>query len=260
MTGATILFDVNQHVATISFNRPDVHNAIDNDMQLAFAEALADAAARKDVRCILLRGEGRSFCTGRDTRALGVRARDDSHFAHLSRSLKRKLAMLDIDKPVIAAIKGHVIGGGFEIALKADIRVAADDARISLPEIDWGIMTDSGGTVITTALAGPSRAKYLVMSGEVIDAVQAYEWGLVDFIVPPDALDERALAIARKLASKPPVHLAFAKQLVDGVFGDAVRRGLRNEMVALTALYGTDDYAEARAARRERRAPDFTGR
>jgi enoyl-CoA hydratase/carnithine racemase len=260
LTASTILFDVDQHVAVITFNRPEVHNAFDNDMQAAFADALADAAARSDVRCILLRGEGPSFCSGRDTKALGVRAADDSHFGHLGRSLRRKLAMLDIDKPVLAALKGHVIGGGLEIALKADIRIASNDARMSLPEIDWGIMTDSGGSVITAALAGPSRAKYLIMSGDVIDAAQAEAWGLVDFLVPTADLDTRALSVARRIAAKPPVALALAKQLVDGMFGDAIRRGLRNEMVALTALYATEDYGEARAARREARAANFTGR
>ncbi len=260
MSMASILLDIDQWVATISFNRPHRHNAFDNDMQVEFAAALDEASSRADVRCILLRGEGKSFCSGRDVGALGKRAADDSHLGHLGRSLKRKLAMLDIGKPVVAAMKGHAIGGGFEIALKADIRVAADDARMSLPEIDWGIMTDSGGSVISAVLAGPSRAKYLVMSGETIDARQAYEWGLVDFIVPPSDLDARAATIARKLASKPPLHLSVAKQLVDGLHGEAIRRGLRDEMLAIASLYGTADYAEARAAKRERRNPRFEGR
>jgi enoyl-CoA hydratase/carnithine racemase len=255
-----ILYAVEDGVATISFNRPHRHNALDDEATALFAERLTEAARDLDVRVILLRGEGKSFCTGRDTAVLGKRITGLSDFQHLSNSLRRKLDFLDIQKPVIAALKGHAIGGGFETALKADIRVASEDARMSLPEINWGIMTDSGGSVITTALAGPSRAKWLVMSGEVITAREALDWGLVDFVTTAEELDNKARQMALKLAAQPPMHLAMAKQLVDGVFGDLIRRGLRNEMVTLTALYKSEDYQEARAARREKREPKYNGR
>jgi len=256
----SVLYAVQDAVATISFNRPHRHNALDNAATALFAELLANARDDRDVRVIILRGEGPSFCSGRDTASLGQRAEGVSHFDHLSDSLRRKLTFLDIQKPIIAAIQGYAIGGGFETALKCDIRVAAENAKLSLPEIEWGIMTDSGGSVITAELAGPSRAKYLLMTGETIGARQALDWGLVDFVTIPAELDALALSIARKIAAQPPINVALAKQLVDGLNGDAIRRGIRNEMVALTALYGTEDYREARAARRENRRPEYKGR
>src|SRR3546814_203446 len=204
-------------------------------------------------------GEGKSFCTGCDTAALGVRAPGVSDFAHVSKSQKRKFQILDSQKPFVAAIRGYAIGGGCELALQCDIRVASATAQFSLPEIDHGIITDGGGSVITAAVAGPSRAKYLLMTGERIDAAQALAWGMVDFVVDDADLDSRALEIASKIAARPPIHVAMAKQLIDGVHGDQIRRGIREELVAISALYKTEDRQEARAARNEKRDPVFKG-
>jgi enoyl-CoA hydratase/carnithine racemase len=259
-TPPTVLYEVAEGVATISLNRPHRHNAMDDETAALLHECIVRARDDGTARVVLLRGEGPSFCSGRDTASLGVRKTGLSDFEHLSRSLQRKLAVLDLQKPVVAAVRGHAVGGGFELALKCDIRVVAEDARLSLPEIDWGILTDGGGSVVTTALAGPGRAKYLLMSGDPIDGRTAYEWGLADLVTCADEVDEVARGLARKLAAKPPVNLALAKQLVDGVYGEIVRSGLRNEMVALTAVYKTEDYQEARAARREGRPPRFRGR
>lgn len=255
----TILYHIERGVAVISFNRPHRHNAMDTPMSEAFGAAISRALDDPAARAIVLRGEGPSFCTGRDTAALGVREPGVSDFAHVSRSQRRKFELMDSPKPVVAAVRGHALGGGCEIALQCDIRVASETARLSLPEIDHGIITDGGGSVITAALAGPSRAKYLLMTGEAIDAAQALQWGLVDFVVPDAELDARALDIAARIAARPPIHIAIAKQLIDGIHGDNIRRGLREELVAITALYKTEDRQEAKAARAEKRPPVFKG-
>jgi enoyl-CoA hydratase/carnithine racemase len=246
-------------VAVITFNRPERHNAMDNPMSAAFGAAVSAALEDPAVRAILLRGEGKSFSTGRDTAALGKRAPGVSDFAHVSRSQQRKFQFLDSQKPTIAAVRGYAIGGGCEIALQCDLRVASETAQFSLPEIDHGIITDGGGSVITAALAGPSRAKYLLMTGERIDAAQALAWGLVDFVVPDDELDDKAMAVARKIAARPPIHVAVAKQLIDGLYGEGIRRGIREELLAISLLYKTEDRQEARAARAEKRSPSFRG-
>jgi enoyl-CoA hydratase/carnithine racemase len=255
----TILSRIEDRVAIISLNRPERHNAMDDAMSAAFGEAFVRAQDDPEVRAILLRGEGRSFCTGRDTAALGVRPAGVSDFAHVSRSQKRKFNMLDCAKPVICAIRGYAIGGGLELALHADIRIASETAQMSLPEIDHGIITDGGGSSITAVIAGPARAKYLLMTGDRIDAAQALQWGLVEFVVPDEQLDDFALGVARKIAGKPPIHLAVAKQLVDSVDGDGVRRGIKSELLAITALYKTEDRQEAKAARIEKRPPAYKG-
>lgn len=246
-------------VAVITLNRPHRHNAMDDEMSATFGEIITQVLEDPEVRAILLQGAGPSFCTGRDTAALGVRAPGVSDFAHVSRSQKRKFQILDSQKPFIAAIRGYAIGGGCELALQCDIRVASQTAQFALPEIDHGIITDGGGSVITAAVAGPSRAKYLLMTGERIDAAQALAWGMVDFVVADEDLDARAFEIARKIAARPPIHLAMAKQLVDGVHGDQIRRGIRDELIAISALYKTEDRLEARTARAEKRTPVFKG-
>lgn len=255
----SIQFEVRSSVGLITLNRPLRHNAMDDEMSLAFGSALNAAQADPGVRAILLKGAGKSFCTGRDTAALGVRKPGVSDFAHVSASQQRKFQILDSQKPFIAAVRGYAIGGGCELALQCDIRVASETAQFSLPEIDHGIITDGGGTVITAAVAGASRAKYLLMTGERIGAAQALAWGMVDFVVPDDDLDAAAFDVAAKVAARPPVHVAMAKQLVDGLHGDQIRRGIREELLAISALYKTEDRQEARAARAEGRPPSFKG-
>ena len=255
----SILYSLADGVGTISFNRPHRHNALDTAASELFESLMDKAREDPEVRVILLRGEGPSFCSGRDLAALGKRPPGVSDFAHLSKSLRRKFATMDIQKPIIAAVHGHAIGGGFETALACDIRVVAEDAKLSLPEIKWGIMTDSGGSVVTTALAGPGRAKYLLMTGDVISGREAHEWGLADFVTTADKVHEKALEIALKIAAQPPMHVAVAKQLVNSIYGEMVRYGLRQEMTALTMLYRTEDYQEARAAAREKRKPTYKG-
>jgi enoyl-CoA hydratase len=255
-----VLRELDDGVGIVSLNRPEKHNAIHDEMGEAIREALHWAIDSPDVRCILLRGNGRSFCSGRDTTVLGHRARDESDFAFIRRAQNGRLDMLDAPKPIVAAVQGNAIGGGMEMALAADMRVAATDLKMRLPEILYGILPDTGGTQILTTLIGPSRTKYLVMSGEVIDGQQALEWGLVDWLVPPESLDAKALEIARKLAAGPPLAVALAKQLVDQVHGEAVRRGTRLELLAQTTLFKSEDYQEARASLREQRTPKYKGR
>lgn len=247
-------------VAIITLNRPERHNAIDDEMGDALRDALDAALGDDDARVLVLRGEGKSFCSGRDTTVLGHRARDESDFHFVRRAQDGRLKLMDSPKPVVAALKGGVIGGGCEMALSADIRVSSADLKMRLPEINYGLLPDTGGTQILTALIGPSRAKYMAMSGEAIDAETALAWGAVDFVVAPEELDARAFAIAQSLAEKPPIALAMAKQLVDQMHGPAIRLGIRQELLAQTALFKTEDYTEARAAVREKRKPKYKGK
>lgn len=247
-------------VGIISLNRPERHNALDDEavdeLRAAFAAALADDA----IRAILLRGEGRSFSSGRDTSQLGRRANGESDFAFVQKHQRDRLAILESPKPVVAAVKGVALGGGCELALSADIRVGSTDLKMALPEINYGLLPDTGGTLMLANLIGPSRAKYMALTGERIDAETAFAWGAVDFLVAPEDLDARAFAIARSLAAKPPIALAMGKQIIDHGHLPAVRTALSQELLGQTALFASADYAEARAAHREARAPDYRGR
>lgn len=244
----------------LTLNRPDRHNAMDDDMSALFRAALDDALEEDASSAILIRANGKSFCSGRDTNVLGQRVRDESDFHFVRRHQEGRLRMQEATKPIIAALKGGAIGGGCELALAADIRVSDTTLKMALPEINYGVLPDTGGTQMMTALIGPSRTKYMVMSGRPIDAATALEWGAVDFVVAPEELDARALEIARDIAAKPPINLAMAKEMVNLMHGPTIRTGTRAELYAQSYLFKTDDYQEARAAHREKRAPNYRGK
>lgn len=255
-----VLYEVIDGVGVITLNRPEVHNAMDDDAAHLYKVALDTALEDDAVRAVLLRGAGKSFCSGRDTTMLGHRAKDESDYHFVLRHQQKRLAVLDSPKPFIAALKGAVIGGGCETALACDIRVSDTTLKMALPEIHYGILPDTGGTQLMTALIGPSRTKYMVMTGERIDAQTALDWGAVDFVVAPEELDAKALEIAKKIAAKPPIALAMAKTMIDQGTAGAVRSGIAQELLAQTALFKTEDYAEARVALREKRKPVYKGK
>jgi enoyl-CoA hydratase len=246
------------HILTL--NRPDRHNAMDDAMSALFRTRLDDALEESESSAILIRAAGKSFCSGRDTQVLGHRARDESDFHFVRRHQEGRLRMQESTKPIVAALKGGVIGGGCELALAADIRVSDTTLKLALPEILYGVLPDTGGTQMMTALIGPSRTKYMVMTGRPIDAATALEWGVVDFVVPPEELDARALELARDVAAKPPINLAMAKEMVNLMHGPTIRTGTRAELYAQSYLFKTEDYQEARAAHREKRAPSYKGK
>jgi enoyl-CoA hydratase/carnithine racemase len=232
-------------IQIVSLNRPDVHNALDMATLAELPEVLDRAIADPGVDVILLRGEGASFCSGLDLSALASGEAAASPTATLAdryalvRSIQdQRQRMMNSAKPIVAAVKGHVIGGGLELALAADIRIAATDARLSLPEFVHGVSTDTGGAVLTTILAGPSRAKLMLMTGRRVGAEQALSWGLVDELVAPEELDDAALALCRELAKRAAPRLQLAKQLVDQTWDGAIRQGLRAELLTQVTLFG----------------------
>jgi enoyl-CoA hydratase len=255
-----ILSERDGSLRIITLNRPERHNAMDDSMSALFQQLVGEALDETESNAILIRATGKSFCSGRDTNVLGQRARDESDFHFVRRHQEGRLRMQESTKPIIAALKGGAIGGGCELALAADIRMSDTTLKMALPEILYGVLPDTGGTQMMTALIGPSRTKYMVMTGQKIDAATALEWGAVDFVVEPDELDARALAVARDIAAKPPINLAMAKEMINLMHGATIRTGTRAELYAQSYLFKTDDYHEARAAIREKRAPHYKGK
>jgi enoyl-CoA hydratase/carnithine racemase len=245
-----VLTETRDRIRIISLNRPDAHNSLDmatlNELPTVFDDAIAD----RGVDVILVRGEGRSFCSGLDVSALqsgpDMAADDANTYELVLRMQEHRLRILASPKPVVAALKGHVIGGGLEIALTADIRIAATDAKLSLPEFVYGVSTDTGGAVLTTILAGPSRAKWMLMTGKRLDAQQALAWGLVDDLVEPDELDAAALALCGEIAKRSKPAVQIAKQLVDQTWDAAIREGFRAERLAQVALFAEMGAAAAK--------------
>ncbi len=257
---ATVLSDLTNGLATITLNRPERHNAMNDAMVAEFRNVLLEVLDDEAVRCVLLRANGPSFCSGRDTTELGTRSRGETDFTHVYRAQQARLSILDSPKPVVAELRGHAIGGGCELALSTDIRVADTTLRMALPEVNYAIMVDTGASVLATSLAGPSKAKYLMLTGDKIDAGTAEKWGLVDFVVEPDELEAKARGIAERIASRAPLAVQMGKMLVDNVWAWAVRTALRGELMAQTALFTSGDRAEFKAATASKRSPEFTGR
>jgi enoyl-CoA hydratase/carnithine racemase len=260
MSDAPVLTQVEGHVGIISINRPDKHNAMDDPAQDALHAAVQEMADDPEARVIVLRGEGKSFCAGRDTSVLGHRARDESDYDFVRRAQQIQHCLMDCPKPIIAAVKGAAIGGGFEFALMADMRVVGRAAKMSLPEVIYGLLPDMGGTQTLMSIIGRARTKYYVMTGNRISGEEAYEMGIADWLTEDDEVDARALAIAEEIAARPPQNVKMAKALVDQFWLDGIKRGMKQELTSITTLFKSDDYAEARAALKDKRDPKFTGK
>jgi enoyl-CoA hydratase/carnithine racemase len=259
VTEPTVLSEVRDRVSVISLNRPGRHNAVDDATGVLFSETLQRAIASTESRAILLRGEGPSFCSGRDMAQLGRRTAGESDYVFVRHHQDNRMRQISCQKPVVAALHGYVLGGGLEMALAADVRIAASDTRMGLPEVRYGLVPDTGGTQILTSLIGPARAKMMIIGSEPVDATTGLNWGLVDQVVEPDELDSVAFELAKRFASAPPLAAAMAKQLVDMAWRSRISDGMGAELLAQVALFGSADYAEAKAARLEQRPAHFTG-
>ena len=253
MPSELVYLTITDSIATVTLNRPDKLNALNGEM-LARLDGIADELDRaNDVRVVLLTGTGKPFCVGADILEwsslspleMGRRWIRDGHriFERYAR----------LPQPLIAVLNGYTFGGGLELALAADLRLAGAGVQLSFPEVKLGIIPGWGGTQRLPALIGPSRAKQMIFSGARIDAAVAEGWGLVNEVVAGEELLARAQQLAGEIAANGPVAVQLTKQLIDG-----------GEMASIEALAGslasyTADAQEGVAAFRERRTPTFSG-
>lgn len=242
-----VVWEAREGVGIISLNRPSAHNAINNALYDAWEEALDWAVTTPEVRAVLLCGNGPSFSSGRDRGDIGAPPNGLSLQDYTERSQRLRLKQVELKKPMIAAVHGHVLGAGAQLALGADFRIAADTLKFGLPESDFGLVVDTGASVMLTALAGPARAKWLMMSGERLTAAEALAWGVVDWVAPAAALFDQAFEKARKLAGRPAQAMAQSKSLVDEVWTRELRPGLRRELLAQTLLLSSPEHLEIKA-------------
>jgi len=256
-----IVYEKSEGVGIIKLNRPDKLNAITFEMLDGMWEVLQEIMVDNEVRVILLKGEGRYFCAGADMGILGTltpetfRIRQRKYWNRVFNELE------DIQKFTIAALNGTALGGGVELALCCDMRYSVDDATLALPEINFGIIPDSGGTVRLPWLIGLARAKEFILSGDPIPAKRAAEWGLLNGIFPRETFDEEMLRIAVKMAQKAPLAVGMGKQLINRSFQQRdIKACLEDAVDVQSILINTEDYREAVNARKEKRAPIFCGR
>ena len=237
--GKFVRLEVSDGVGTIRLDRPKM-NALDAAMQEEIRLAAIEATTRDDVRAVVIYGGERVFAAGADIKEMAAMSYTDmvSHSQRLQDSFS---AVAAIPKPTVAAITGYALGGGCELALCADIRIAATDAKLGQPEILLGIIPGAGGTQRLTRLVGPARAKDLIFTGRFVDADEALAIGLVNRCVPPDQVYEDALAWARQFADGPAFALRAAKQAIDTGLEADLATGLEIERIQFAALFATAD-------------------
>lgn len=243
-----LLFHIEEGIATLKLNRPTRLNAIGVRMAAELQAALADLEASGAVRVLILTGVGeRAFCTGADLKERTVMD-EAARWAH-NRALfdcTNQLARLPI--PTIAAVNGLALGGGCELTLACDLRIAAAHAAFALPETHLGIIPGAGGTQRLPRLIGPGRAKELIFSARRIDAATALTWGLLSQVVPGDTLLTSATALATEIARQSQTALALAKAAIDNGLEGSLEQGLRHETEAFRAALAAPDYQHRLAA------------
>jgi enoyl-CoA hydratase/carnithine racemase len=255
-----VRLDFEGPIAIVSYDRAEKHNAANDAMDQRLFEILAELHQRPGLRAMIWRGEGPSFSSGRDTSQLGVRTEDISDLAFIERGHRGTQGFFTLPVPSIAALKGWVIGGSFERALLCDLRIAGESARMRLPEIMHGVIPDSGGTARLFQMAGHGLAADLALTGRILDATEALRHGIVSRVVPDDDLDGAALEIARQIARAPELTVKMFLRTLRRLANPAVQASLQEEAIAQAAVFTSQDYAEFKAARAEKREPTYRGR
>jgi enoyl-CoA hydratase len=253
-----VLLEIEDGIATLTVNRPEVRNALDRQTVDELTAAIRHCDAAASVGAVILTGAGdRVFVSGADIRQMRDRRRDDGLAAINSTAFS---AVERSAKPTIAAVNGHALGGGCELALACDLRVAADHATFGQPEVGLGIIPGAGGTQRLPRLVGLGRASQLVLTGDPIDAATALAWGLVNVVVPASELLRAARTLAARICSRGPLAVRLAKAALGASSRVDLDSGLLIETLAQAICFESDDKREGTTAFLEKRKPKFTGR
>jgi len=257
MPYANIHSDVTESIATLTIDRPDVRNALDFETVREVRDALQTLAADPQVGVLILTGAGEAaFVSGADINDIRARGRDEG-LAAINSSLFAEVERFP--RPTIAAVNGYALGGGCELALACDLRVAADTAKFGQPELGLGIIPGAGATQRLPRIVGLGRAKHLILTGEIVDAKQALEMGLVTMVAPPGQLQLRTRELARKILRQGPLAARLAKLALNASARVDLDSGLLIETLAQALCYSSEDKVEGTTAFLEKRKPKFSG-
>jgi enoyl-CoA hydratase len=258
--GQNVTVQKENGIALITINRPKVLNALNTDTLNELKAAVLDAGADESIKVLIITGAGeKAFVAGADI----VQMRD------LSVLEGRKMTMLgqdvfniieNLDKPVIAAVNGFALGGGCELAMSCDIRVASQNAKFGQPEVNLGIIPGYAGTQRLARLIGKGRAKYYIYTGYMFTAEEAFQMGLVNKVVRPEELLDECKTIAQTIMSKAPVAIMMAKKAINHGLDMDLNSGVAYEAEAYTTTFATEDRVEGMTAFLEKRAANFKGR
>jgi enoyl-CoA hydratase/carnithine racemase len=254
----SIRVDLSESIATLTIDRPAVRNALNRETVEECLEALGELAGNDEAQVVIITGAGEAaFVSGSDINEIKERTRDDG-LAGIASSLCS--AVDHFPRPTIAAVNGYALGGGCELALACDIRIATETAKFGQPELGLGIIPAAGGTQRLPRIVGMGWAKHLVLTGDVIDARQALAIGLVTAVTPPGQLGLRARELAKKILKQGPLAARLAKMALNLSSRVDLDSGLVVETLAQAICYASEDKQEGAAAFLEKRKAKFTGK
>ncbi|MDQ1763094.1 enoyl-CoA hydratase/isomerase family protein [Achromobacter aegrifaciens] len=252
---------VQDHVATLTLNRPEAMNSIDPEMREQLHAAWKRIKEDDDIRVVILTGAGeKAFCTGSDLKKTMPPKESFAELTFGRATSDHLLAGLDTDKPLICAVNGYAMGGGMELALACDIRVASDNAVFALSEVRIGSIPGAGGTQRLPRAIGSSNAMLMLLTGDRVDAAEALRIGLVSKVVSREELLPAAQEIARRIAQNAPLSVRSIKRLVVSGADMPLPAALDNERYVFGLLRDTEDRIEGRRAFQEKRSPVYQGR
>lgn len=255
-----IVYEKSEGIATITLNRPEALNAFSKEVVSEVLQALEDIRSDESVRVAILTGAGeKAFSAGADIKAMiGMNASKARELSLMGEKLC--LALENLEKPVIAALNGYALGGGLEVAMSCDLRIASENSRMGQTEINIGLIPGWGGTQRLTRLVGRTKAKEMVFTGKMIDAKTAEQLGIVNMVVPADKFREAVRQFALELASKAPVAIKVAKALIDKGAEIGLDSALALEREGFGVVASTEDLQEGVNAFTEKRKPVFKGK
>lgn len=253
-------------IATLTMNRPDARNALSRDMLAALAEALPRLAADASVRAVVLTGAGKAFCSGGDVKGFAQRAAGqetpmgfDERVNDLRIRMEVSRVLHEMPKPTLAVIPGPAAGAGLSIALACDMRIAADDAKLTTAFSKVGLSGDFGGSYFLNHLVGAAKARELYFTARVVLGAEALPMGLVNRSVPSDQLAQAAQAFAQELAALPTIAVGYMKKNLNVAMRGSLSDTLDSEAIHMIRTFETADHKGAAAAFVEKRAPKFNG-
>ncbi|MFD9321300.1 enoyl-CoA hydratase/isomerase family protein [Streptomyces sp. NPDC060053] len=251
--------ELRDRIAVLTLDRPERLNAVDSETVDRLTRALNDLRDDDSVRALVVTGAGRAFSAGADLDEIESFTTPGRFRAFVGRLTEAYALLEDFPKPSVAAVHGFAFGGGLELALACDLRVAERGARLGLPEMKLGVLPGAGGTQRLPRLVPPAVAKQMILTGEPIDAERARELGLVNELAEPGGALETARALASRLAAGAPLALAAGKRLIDHGLGMDLETAVAYERETVSVLFCTEDRAEGLKAFRERRPGEFRG-
>src|SRR5271157_358866 len=255
-----VIFEKSDGIATVTLNRPEALNAFSKDVIKEILQALEDIRSDENIRVVVLTGAGeKAFSAGADIKAMaGMTALKARELSLMGEQLC--VALENLEKPVIAALNGYALGGGLEVAMSCDIRIASENARVGQTEINIGLIPGWGGTQRLTRLIGKTKAKELVLTGRIIDAKTAEQLGILNIVAPQDKFRETVRQFALELASKAPIAVRVAKALINKGADISLESALELEREGFGVVASTEDLKEGVSAFTEKRKPAFKGK